>query len=273
MNGFQGEKIGYVKTCKNLPNLINGQKYYSNPRISYDGKHWYLSVGLEVEEKQVELTDTVLGIDLGIKNLAICSNEVVYKNINKTKEVRRLEKKLKREQRKLSRRLENNIDHYIKVLGKDGNYHNKPIYKKEINDCKNIKKQRLKIKNLYQRLTNIRNNHLHQSTREIINTLPKAIVLETLNVKGMMKNRHLAKSIANQKFYEFKRQIDYKAKMVGIEVVYADKFYPSSRMCSCCGNIKKDLKLSDRIYKCECGLDIDRDKNASINLANYYKLA
>lgn len=259
--GFHGEKIGFVRTSEPLPNIPKGTKY-SNPRITYDNKYWYLSIGYEIPSVNTGLTGESKGIDLGIKDLAICSDGKVYKNINKTKRVKKLKKKLKREQRKLSRMIENNIDKYI------GNH--KPIFKRPLIECKNIQKQKHVIQLLNRTLTNIRDNYLHQTTTEIVKTKPSRIVMETLNVKGIMKNKHLAKAIAEQKFYEFKRQMMYKCQKYGIELVEVPTFYPSSKTCSCCGNIKRDLKLSDRIYRCDkCGLVIDRDFNASINLANY----
>lgn len=259
--GFHGEKIGFVRTSEPLPNIPKGTKY-SNPRITYDNKYWYLSIGYEIPSINTGLTGESKGIDLGIKDLAICSDGKVYKNINKTKRVKKLKKKLKREQRKLSRMIENNIDKYI------GNH--KPIFKRPLIECKNIQKQKHVIQLLNRTLTNIRDNYLHQTTTEIVKTKPSRIVMETLNVKGIMKNKHLAKAIAEQKFYEFKRQMMYKCQKYGIELVEVPTFYPSSKTCSCCGNIKRDLKLSDRIYRCDkCGLVIDRDFNASINLANY----
>ena len=262
--GFHGEKIGFVKTSEPLPKLQKGQKY-SDPHISFDGKYWYLSIGYEVPEQHEQLTDESLGIDLGIKNLAICSNGKVYKNINHSHEVRRLEKVLKREQRKLSRMFEMNVSGYKTVGNK-----RIPILIKPLNECRNFQKQKNVIKLLHRRLANIRNNYLHQITTEIVKTKPSRIVMETLNVKGMMSNKHLAKAIQKQKFYEFKRQISYKCLKYGISLVEVPKFYPSSKTCSHCGKIKHDLKLSDRVYKCdECGLVIDRDFNASLNLANY----
>ena len=259
--GFHGEKIGFVKTSEPLPNIPKDKKYI-NPRITYDNKYWYLSIGYEIPDTQLKLIGESEGIDLGIKDLAVCSDGKVYKNINKTKRVKKLKKKLKREQRKLSRMIKNNIDKYV------GNH--KPVFKRHLIECKNIQKQKHVIQLLNRTLTNIRDNYLHQTTTEIVKTKPSRIVMETLNVKGMMKNKHLAKAIAEQKFYEFIRQMKYKCEKYGIEFVQVDRFYPSSKKCSCCGNIKKDLKLSDRTYICsECGLVIDRDYNASINLANY----
>ena len=259
--GFHGEKIGFVRTSEPLPKLPKGEKY-SNPHISYDGKYWYLSFGHEVREKPVTLTGESLGVDLGIKELATCSDGKVYKNINKTREVRRLEKSLKRQQRRLSRKLEAGISGYKTVGNK-----RVPMYAKPLSECSNIQKQKKAIKLLYRRLANIRTNHIHQTTTGIVKTKPSRIVMETLNVKGMMKNKHLAEAVSKQGFYEFKRQIAYKCEKYGIELVEVP---PSSKTCSCCGRVKKELKLSDRVYKCEnCGLEIDRDLNASINLANY----
>lgn len=265
-NGFHGERIGVVKTRESLPKIGKGQKYCSS-RISFDGKFWYLSVSFEVERVDTKLSDNRLGIDLGIKELAIVSNQggtmvKKYHNINKTYEVKRLEIKLKREQRKFSRKILINTSHY-----RDNG---RPIYSKDLELCKNIQKQKGIIQRLYRRLLNIRTNYLHQTTTEIVKTKPFQIVLEDLNVSGMLKNRHLSKSVSDSKLYEFRRQIEYKDELYGIEVVIADRFYPSSKICHVCGHVKKDLKLSDRLYRCDCcGNVIDRDVNASINLANY----
>lgn len=244
------EKVGWIKTNEQLPIGVK----YSNPRISYDNKYWYISVGIEQEEIQEELTEVSLGIDLGLKYLAICSDGAIYKNINKTYVVRKIEKKLKRLQRQVSRKYEKN---------KKG---------KEYVKTKNIIKLEKQIQQVHRRLANIRNNYLHQTTISIVKSKPYRIVIEDLSVSNMMKNKHLSKAISKQGFYEFKRQLEYKCKFRGIELVVADRFYPSSKTCSQCGEIKNDLKLSDRVYKCSCGLSIDRDLNASINLSNY-KLA
>ena len=262
--GFRGEKIGFVKTSEPLPKLAKGQKY-ANPHISFDGKYWYLSVSYEVPQTDSQLNKESIGIDLGVKDLAVCSNGKTYKNINRSHEIRRLEKVLKREQRKLSRKLEKNISGYKTVKNK-----RVPVFLKPLHECRNFQKQKRTVKLLYRRLANIRTNYLHQTTTGIVKTKPSRIVMETLNVKGMMKNRHLAKAVQKQKFYEFKRQITYKCQKYGIALVEVPVFYPSSKTCSGCGCIKRDLKLSDRIYRCkECGLVIDRDFNASLNLANY----
>lgn len=263
-NGFHGEKIGFVRTSEALPALPCGEKYL-NPHISYDGKYWYLTVGYEVGIIDNELTDVSLGIDLGVKDLAVCSDGKVYKNINKTKEVKRLKKNLKCAQRKLSRKSEANIKGYAK--------NRKPIYERPFAECKNFQKQKVVIKLLNRRLKNVRSNYLHQTTADIVKTKPYRVVMEDLNVSGMMKNRHLSKAIAEQSFYEFIRQMQYKCEMNGIEFIQVGRFYPSSKTCSHCGCVKLNLKLSDRTYICnECGLVIDRDLNAAINLANY-KLA
>lgn len=258
-NGFQGEKLGYVKTSEPLPK-IKGK--YKNPHISFDGKHWYLSIGYEVKPQKIELSDESIGIDLGIKDLAILSTGKVYKNINKTRRIKQLKKRLRREQRKVSRKIEGNI------TKRDSRQ--RPIWKRPLNECKNIERQNKRIRLIYKKLTDIRNNYLHQTTTEIVKTKPSRIVMEDLNVRGMMKNRHLSQAIAEQKFYEFKRQIKYKCEYYGIEFVEVGRFYASSKTCSHCGHIKTNLRLSDRIYQCpECGLVIERDLNAAINLANY----
>lgn len=258
--GFRGEKIGFVKTYQPLPKLAKNQKY-SNPRISYDGRNWFLSVAYEVDSEDDELNDVSLGVDVGLKELAVCSNGAVYKNINKTKKMKQLEKRLKREQRKLNRKIKANTLR----IGKN----RRPIYKKPLKEMKNIQKQNQVIRDLYKKMNNIRDNHLHQTTCEIVKTKPSRIVMESLNIKGMMRNRYLRKAVNEQKLYEFKRQIQYKCDRYGIVFIEADMWYPSSKTCSHCGAIKSDLRLEDRIFKCECGLVLDRDLNASINLANY----
>ena len=225
---------------------------YSNPRVTFDGINFWISVGIEVEESTEVPTNNGVGIDLGIKDLAICSDNNTYKNINKTKEVKRLKKKKRRLQRKVSRKY---------LINKKG-----VCYYKTSNIIK-LENQLLKLNH---RLTNIRHNYLHKATSEIINRKPMFIALEDLNVTGMMKNKHLAKAIQDQSFYEFKRIISYKANWNNIKIIEVPRFYPSSKTCSECGSIKKDLKLSDRMYKCEeCGCVIDRDYNASINLMKY----
>ena len=249
------EKIGKVKYSSNykIPKLDK----YTNPRCHFDGKYWYLTFGFEHGESQASLNeDLSIGIDLGISHLAIVNHlDKPIKNINKSKEVRRLKKKLKRLQRQVSRKYE---------MNKKGSKFVK---------TNNIIKLERQIKLVHRRLNNIRNNHIHQATSKIIKLNPYRVVMEDLNVSGMMKNKHLAEKIAEQKFYEFKRQMKYKCQFNKIEFFEADRWYPSSKTCSRCGGIKKDLKLSDRTYNCNvCGLVIDRDKNASINLGNY-KLA
>ena len=275
--GFHGEKIGFVRTAEPLPKIPKGC-HYSNPWISFDGKYWYIGFGYEVPDRlNVELTGDSIGIDLGVKELAVCyafgeRKKTVFKNINKTKEVHRLEKKLRREQRRQSRKFTANIDHYETVQRNEKKPGRRPIWTRPIRECRNIERQRQRIALLHRRLKNIRENHIHQTTAAIVKTKPSRIVMEDLNVKGMMKNRYLAKEIASEKFYEFRRQMEYKCEPYGIQLVFADRFYPSSKTCSHCGHIKKDLKLNNRTYICPaCGHVIDRDLNAAINLAKYFK--
>jgi putative transposase len=233
------------------PDRIPENAKYSNPRVTFEGLNWWVSVGVEYDERSVTPQNDGIGIDLGVKDLAICSDGITYKNINKSTKVRKLNKKKRRLQRKVSRK-------YLKN-------------KKGESYCKtrNIIKSQRQLLKLSHRLTNIRRNYLNQTTTEIVNREPKFIVLEDLNVKGMLKNRHLAKAVQEQSFYEFRRQLEYKCLENHIELRVVDRFYPSSKMCSFCGNIKKDLKLKDRIYHCEvCGNTIDRDFQASINLKN-----
>lgn len=243
------QKLNWIKLCEK--GRIPTNCKYMNPRFTYDGLYWYVSVGIEVDEDNTLPSNEGIGIDLGIKDLAICSDKNVYQNINKTQKVKKLEKRKRRLQRSISRRYEKN--------------------KKGVSYCKtsNIIKREKELLKVTKRLTNIRQNHIHQTTSEIVKRKPSFICIEDLNVSGMMKNRHLSKAIQQQGFYEFRRQIEYKAKWNNITVIIADRFFPSSKLCSCCGNIKKDLKLSDRIYKCECGNVIDRDFQASLNLKIY----
>lgn len=264
--GFRGERLGFVKTTQPLPKIPKGT-HYMNPRISFDGKYWWLSFTYEVPEVSVELTDSVIGVDLGVKTLATLSTGEFIENINKSHKVKQLEKQLRREQRHLARQLQANTKGYI-TTAKGGR---KPIYKRSLDLCSNIQNTKRKIKLLYRKLSSIRLNHVHQATSHIVKQLPKGIVIEDLNVRGLMKNKHLAKHIQNSMFYEFRRQLEYKCSRYGIQLVVADRFYPSSKACSCCGFIKSDLKLNDRVYKCNsCGLEIDRDLNAAENLANYF---
>jgi putative transposase len=226
---------------------------YQNVRVTYDGLNWWVSVSFEVIDlKYVDKKTDGLGIDVGIKNLAICSDGTIYKNINKTVRVKKIEKKKRRLQRSISRKYTKN---------KKGDYY-----------CKtsNIIKSERELLKVNKRLANIRKNYLHQTTTEIIKREPNFICIEDLNVNGMMKNRHLSKAIQQQGLYEFRRQIGYKSNWHNIPLILADKFYPSSKLCNNCGNINHSLKLSDRIYKCSvCGYTIDRDLNASLNLKSY----
>ena len=243
------QKLNWIKLCEK--ERVPTDCKYMNPRFTYDGLYWYVSVGIEVNDKTIFPSNDGIGIDLGVKDLAVCSDRNTYTNINKTQKVKKLKKRKRRLQRSISRRDEKNK--------KGGGY------------CKtsNIIKREKELLKIVKRLTNIRQNYLHQTTSEIIKRKPSFICIEDLNVSGMMKNRHLSKAVQQQGFYEFRRQIEYKSEWNNISVIIADRFFPSSKLCSCCGNIKKDLKLSDRTYKCECGNIIDRDFQASINLKTY----
>ena len=263
--GFIGEKLGFIKTKEPLPRLRKGT-HYKNPRISFDGKYWYLSFSYEVPDISVELTDLVIGVDLGVKTLATLSTGEFIENINKSHRVKQLEKQLRRE-RHLARQLQANTKGYLTTA----NGGRKPIYRRPLELCSNIQETKRKIKLIYRKLYSIRMNHLHQTTSYLVKQLPKGIVIEDLNIKGMMKNRHLAKSIQNAMFYEFRRQLEYKCLQYGIYLVVADRFYPSSKTCSYCGCIKSKLNLNERTYKCDsCGLKKDRDLNAAENLAYYF---
>ena len=246
------QKLNWIRLAER-GQIPTDYKYY-NPRIKYDGLNWWITVGIEYENSDTLPSNDGIGIDLGIKDLAICSDEHEYQNINKTQKIKKLEKKKRRLQRSISRKYENNK--------KGGRY-----YK-----TSNIIKSEKELLKLYHRLTNIRHDYLHKATSEIIKREPSFICIEDLNVKGMMKNKHLSKAVQQQCFGEFRRQIEYKAMWNNIPVIIADRFFPSSKLCSCCGSIKKDLKLSDRIYKCECGNVIDRDYQAALNLKRYGKM-
>ena len=243
------QKLNWIKLAER--NRIPMDSKYTNPRITFDGLNWWISVGVEYEDITTLPSSNGIGIDLGIKDLAICSDGNTYKNINKTSKVKKLKKKQRRLQRQVSRK-------YLK--NKKGECY-----------CKtsNIIKSEKELLKITRRLTNIRHNYIHQTTSEIINRKPMFIVLEDLNVKGMMKNKHLSKAIQEQCLYEFNRQIRYKSSWNNIKFIEADRYFPSSKLCSICGNIKRDLKLSDRTYICECGNVIDRDYQAALNLKAY----
>ena len=240
---------GYIPTTK------DGWKIKSGT-VSIKAGRYYVSVLVEVPDiKIANNSNDGIGIDLGLKDLAIVSNGQTYKNINKSARLRKLEKQLRREQRGLSRKYEN--------------------LKEGESTYRNIQKQKIKVQKLYHKINNIRTDYINKTIAEIVKTKPSYITIEDLNVSGMMKNRHLSKAVASQKFYEFRTRLKAKCHDNGIELRIVDRWYPSSRMCHCCGNIKKDLKLSDRIYRCDCGYIQDRDFNASLNLrdAVTYKVA
>ena len=243
------QKLNWVKLAEH--GRIPTDAKYRNPRVSFDGLNWWISVCVEFPDCRDRSNHDGIGIDLGIKDLAICSDGNTYKNINKSQTVKKLEKCKRRLQRSVSRKYEHNK--------KGGSY------------CKTnniVKKEKLLLK-VNHRLANIRKDYLNQTTSEIVNRKPRFICIEDLNVSGMIKNRHLSKAVQNQGFFEFRKQLEYKCNDRGIQLIVADRSYPSSKRCSCCGKIKKDLRLSDRTYKCECGNVIDRDFQASLNLKAY----
>lgn len=251
------QKIGKVKYKSDFK-IPNGKGYkYSNVRLSYINGKYILSFGMECENQALKLSDKPMGIDLGIKELAVVAygdEQIVFHNINKSRKIRLLKKQLRYIQRGICRKYEvskkNNGGKYIKT--------------------KNIKRDEDRLRKIYAKISNIRLNYIHQTTHKLISMLPISVTMEDLNVSGMMKNKYLSKHIQEQCFFEFIRQMRYKCKWNGIVFQQADRFYPSSKTCSCCGTIKKDLKLSDRTYVCsECGLSIDRDFNAAINLSRY----
>ena len=240
--------------------------------VSQKADRYYVSI--LVEERDIEISNSNIGIkifnhnnegvgiDLGIKEFAVCSDGIKFKNINKTSTIKKAEKKLKREQRKLSRKYES-----LKIRNKN--------IREGRATSQNIQKQIVKVQKLHQRLANIRTDYINKTVSKIVKQKPSYVTIEDLAVSNMMKNKHLSKAIASQKFFEFKTKLISKCKQNNIELRIVDRFYPSSKTCSNCGKIKKDLKLSDRIYKCDCGFTIDRDLNASINLKNAkeYKIA
>ena len=242
---------GYIPTTKDGYVIKSGS-------VSMKADRFYVSVLVDIPESKTanNSSNEGIGIDLGLKDFAVVSNGKTYKNINKTARIKELEKQLIREQRSLSRKYEN--------LKKGGT-----------TQRANIQKQKLKVQKLHHKLDNIRTDYINKTIAEIVKTKPSYITIEDLNVKGMMKNRHLSKAVASQKFYEFKVKLQAKCNENGIELRVADRWYPSSKLCHRCGSIKKDLKLSDRIYKCSCGYIEDRDFNAALNLkdAETYEIA
>ncbi|RHR46218.1 transposase [Clostridiaceae bacterium AM27-36LB] len=241
---------GYIPTTKDGYVIKSGS-------VSIKADRYYVSVLVEVSDnKTINHFDEGIGIDLGLKDFAIVSNGRTYQNINKSAKLKKLERQLIREQRCLSRKYEN-------------------LKKGDATQRANIQKQKLKVQKLHHRIDNIRTDYINKTIAEMVKIKPSYITIEDLNVKGMMKNRHLSKAVASQKFYEFRAKLLTKCNKSGIELRVVDRWYPSSKICHCCGSIKKDLKLSDRIFKCRCGYIEDRDFNASLNLrdAETYSIA
>ena len=241
---------GYIPTTKDGYVIKSGS-------VSIKADRYYVSVLVEVSDnKTINHFDEGIGIDLGLKDFAIVSNGRTYQNINKSAKLKKLERQLIREQRCLSRKYEN-------------------LKKGDATQRANIQKQKLKVQKLHRRIDNIRTDYINKTIAEMVKIKPSYITIEDLNVKGMMKNRHLSKAVASQKFYEFRAKLLDKCNESGIELRVVDRWYPSSKTCHCCGSIKKDLKLSDRIFKCRCGYIEDRDFNAALNLrdAETYSIA
>ena len=241
---------GYFPTTKDGYVIKSGH-------VSIKADRYYVSVLIEIPNNKIaNNSNKGIGIDLGLKDFAIVSNGKTYKNINRSTRIKKLEKQLIREQRSLSRKYEN-------------------LKKGESTQRANIQKQKLKVQKLHHKMDNIRTDYINKTIAEIVKTKPSYITIEDLNVKGMMKNRCLSKAVASQKFYEFRTRLKAKCDENGIELRVADRFYPSSKTCHHCGSVKKNLKLSDRIYRCECGYVADRDFNAALNLkdAKTYKIA
>lgn len=232
---------GYIPTTKDGYMIRSGT-------VSVKAGRFYVSVLVEIPDINIDNNSNEgIGIDLGLKDFAIVSNGKTYRNINKSAGLKKLEKQLIREQRSLSRKYEN-------------------LKKGESTQRANIQKQKLKVQKLHHKMDNIRTDHINKTIAEIVKTKPSYITIEDLNVKGMMKNRCLSKAVASQKFYEFRTKLKAKCDENGIELRVADRFYPSSKTCHHCGSVRKNLKLSDRIYRCECGYVADRDLNAALNL-------
>ena len=241
---------GYVPTTKDGYVMKSGH-------VSIKADRYYVSVLIEIpNNKTADNSNEGIGIDLGLKDFAIVSNGKTYKNINKSAKLKKLEKQLIREQRSLSRKYEN-------------------LKKGESTQRANIQKQKLKVQKLHHKIDDIRTDYINKTIAEMVKTKPSYITIEDLNVSGMMKNKHLSKAVASQKFYEFRTKLQAKCKENGIELRVVDRWYPSSKTCHCCGAIRKDLKLSDRIFECDCGYIEDRDFNAALNLrdATTYEVA
>ena len=241
---------GYVPTTKDGYVIKSGH-------VSIKADRYYVSVLIEIPNNKIaNNSNEGIGIDLGLKDFAIVSNGKTYKNINKSTKLKKLEKQLIREQRSLSRKYEN-------------------LKKGEFTQRANIQKQKLKVQKLHHKIDDIRTDYINKTIAEIVKTKPSYITIEDLNVSGMMKNKHLSKAVASQKFYEFRTKLQAKCKESGIELRVVDRWYPSSKTCHCCGAIRKDLKLSDRIFQCNCGYIEDRDFNAALNLrdATTYEIA
>ena len=253
------QRLNWIKMDKRHKLPTNLKSYY-NPTIKFIHEQWYLCIGAEVSDEEVETVKEIevcdgIGIDVGVKDLAICSNEEVFPNINKvSKKLKKLDKQYKHMQRRFNKKSKKHM-----IKGEDGKNH--------VEYTNNMTKLRKKMRRVIARMTNIRNDYINKAVDKIIKHNPPFIAVEDLNIRGMMKNKHLSKAVQNQKLYTFTSKLQYKCEWNGIQFVKIDRWYPSSKKCSCCGNIYKDLKLKDRVYNCKvCGLSLDRDYNASINI-------
>lgn len=247
------EKIGNVKLSKVKIDL-DGK--LMNARLNFDGIDYWLSFSVEYKDIQLEEKPKTepIGIDLGLKTLVYCSNGNTYEKPH----TKMIDKKIKYLQRKISKIYQPMIDYCKETRTKFST----------LKKSNNLTKLEKELRKYQIRKTNILDSNIHRITSDLIKINPEKIVIEDLNVKGMMSNHKLARSIQSSKFYEIRRQLMYKCKNNNIELRVADRFYPSSKTCSSCGNIKDDLKLKDRVYRCpQCGTIIDRDLNAAINLS------
>lgn len=250
--GGKRKQLCWVKLAES--NRIPVDASYYNPRITYDGLRWWVSVGVQIPDRRPIITSysEPLGIDVGVKELAVVSTGEKFGNVNKTAKVKRLKKKQRRLQRQVSRRYQ---------MNKKGDSYQK---------TRNIIKSERKLLQFHQRLTNLRIDYIKQTVNKLLSRKPRYVVIEDLNISGMLKNRHLARAIQEQKLYEFRQQLITRSARLSIPVMIASRWYPSSKRCSRCGHLKTDLKLSDRVYRCsQCGLEIDRDYNAALNLRSY----
>ena len=251
------EKIGNLKYKTDFELNLGTNNKFSDVELFEENGKFYITFGVKYDNQVTTLNDYKMGVDLGIKELAVISYDnssksIVFHNINKTSKVKKLEKQIKMLQRAINRKYSKNKKSELFVK------------------TKNIEKQEIVLRKKYKKISNIKNNYIHQITHQLVSLLPKEIIVEDLNITGMLKNKYLSNAIYSQCFGKFLEYLEYKCNARGIKITKANRFYPSSKKCSCCGNINKELTLKDRVYKCkQCGIILDRDLNAAINLENY----